>query len=197
MSFVRPAAPFVLALGLAAFSPTAHAQEAPAAQDAPAATTAPAAEAMKPVDFRKLKELLPPKLIGLAKGDATGQRTKLGEATLVTVEATYGKDEGDAPKYAKLTLTDYGTAAFAKAVASWLVTEVDQESDHTYTKTADVQGRRALLTYDSAEKHGNAQTLAGGRTIVALDVYGVSDEEFKKALEELPLKPIDALVTAK
>ena len=190
MSLAARVAPLALAAFAAAFVPHARAQDATPA-------TAPAAEKAKPVDFRKLKELLTPKLIGLPRGEANGQRTNLGEATLVTVEATYGKDEGENAKHGRLTLTDYGSDTFVKAMATWLITDIDQESDNTYTKTADVQGRKALLTYNSAEKHGNAQTLAGNRTLVTLDLYGVTDAEFKKALEELPLKPIDALVTAK
>ena len=180
----RPAL-FALAVGLAA--------SAGFAQDAPPAT-APAK--VNTVEFRKLKDALPATLAGLPKGDASGQRTKAGEMTMATAEAPYGTGEGDAPKTGKITLLDYGNDEFAKGMTASLAMEIDQESDKEYTRTTDVQGRRALITYNSAEKRGSCQTLAGGRVIVTLEMNGVSDDEFKKAIDELPLKAVDALVAA-
>lgn len=165
--------------------------------DAPATPPATAPAKPQPVEFRKLKAALPEKVASLERGEASGQRTKLGEVTLAQAEAPYGKDEGDNPKTAKITLMDYGDTELAKGAAGWVGADIDQESDNEYTKTTDVQGRRALVTYNSKDKTGSVHTLAGGRIIVVLDVSGLSDADFQKAIADVPLKALDALVTAK
>lgn len=159
-------------------------------------TTAPAATA-QPADFRKLKAALPATLAGLPRGEATGQRNKLAEVTIANAEAPYGTDEGENAKHGKLTLLDYGNAEMAKGMALWLVAEIDQESDTEWTKTADLQGRRAMLTYHAKEKRGSVQTLAGGRIFVTLELNGVSEAEFRKAADELPLKQLDDVAAGK
>jgi hypothetical protein len=180
-------------LTFAITSYAAHVGMADEIAPTPAATTKPAG----PADFRKMKELLPATLSGQPRTSAEGSRNSFGETAIAMAEASYGKDEGDAPKHGRITLVDYGNDSFASGAAVWLHAELDQESDTEYTKTIEVQGRRALLTYRKADRHGSLQTLAGGRMMVTLDFDGLADADFRKAVEELPLKKLDALVEGK
>lgn len=170
--------------------------------DEPAATEKPAEEKKKvdPVDFRKLREAMPAKIAGLDRGKSSGQKSKFGELTISTAEAQYGNpnDTSDAPPSGQLTLIDYANEEMVMAMTGGIfgMTEIDQESDEGWTKTMQVQDRHALVQWQIEGKVGTVTTSAGKRILVSFELRNVDEAAFKAALEELPLKALDALVPA-
>ncbi|MFT3788453.1 MAG: hypothetical protein QM770_20165 [Tepidisphaeraceae bacterium] len=164
----------------------------PAVRAEDAATSQPAKQ--DAIDFRKMKAVMPETLVGIKREKIEGQKNKIGDQSFSTANADYGTGDGDNAKTAKIMVIDYSSPDFAKSMAVWMATDIDQETDDSYTKTADIQGRKALITYNKANKTGSVQTLAGNRIMVQFETQNLTDEEFNKAFAELPLKALDELV---
>ncbi len=168
--------------------------------DEPAAEEKPAEEKKKlePIDFRKLREAMPAKIGGLPRGKSSGQKSKFGELTISIAEAEYGdpNDASDAPPSGQLTLIDYANEEMVMAMTGGMfgAVEIDQESDEGWTKTMQVQDRPALVQWQIEGKVGTVTTNAGKRILVSFELRNVDEAAFKAALEELPLKTLDALV---
>jgi len=164
------------------------------AQDAttkPAATTAPAG----PIDFKKLKEMLPETLAGVKRTEATGERTAFGEMKFSQARATYAKDaeNADAPRL-ELQILDYGTnKQMIEGLAMWTKMEVDTESDGGYQKSTKVKEQPAMEQYQNESKTGTLQLFVGERFFVTITTMNVPLEQFKKVGEELKIKELAAL----
>lgn len=186
MAVARRAMAVVVAmgLGLAATGPASW-----------AADEKPATAKAEPIDFRKLKALLPEKLAGMKRSDANGQKVKTGDFSMSMATANYAKesDAEDAP-HVDLTITDYSAApGMAEGMASWSKIEIDSESDDGYQKTTKVQGHPAFETYEKEGKSGQLQVFVGGRYIVAVSTSNMTPEEMAKVGKELPLEKLAAL----
>lgn len=161
---------------------------------------APAAEAPKagePVDFRKLKELMPAELGGLKRTQNNGQRISTDEMTLVTVEAAYSNEadaEKESPPSISLNVLDYGKSELTKAASAWTSMKIDNESDTGYQKTTKVQDCPAMEQYDTSNKQGSLMIVVSDRMVINLTASNMPVEQFKKLGEALPLKKIAELV---
>ena len=166
------------------------------AQDAttkPAATqgSAPAG----PIDFRKLKEMLPESLAGMKRTEATGEKTAFGEMKFSQARATYTKDadNADAPRI-ELQILDYGTnKQMIEGLAMWTKMEVDTESDGGYQKSTKVKDQPAMEQYQNDAKTGVLQLFVGERFFVTVTVQNLPAEQFKKIGDELKIKELAAL----
>lgn len=177
------AAAFVLGSPLV-FPSFARAEDVPASQ--PAKVDA--------IDFRKLKEALPEALGDLKRTKTEGQKMKVGEQSISTAKGTYGDAEAENAPHGEMNLIDYGTTDLAAGFAGMLSVDIDNESDTEWTKTVKIDEHKALMTYNKENKHGSVQTAAGGRILVTLELNNVTEEQFKKSAETLPLKKLDELV---
>jgi hypothetical protein len=180
---------------LAAAIAIASAQAAFAQDDKAAATTKPTTQAAGPVDFRKLKEVLPENLAGLKRDEATGERTGFGEMKFSSARATYvnDKEKDDAPRI-DLQILDYGTnKQMVEGLALWTKMEIDTESDGGYQKTVKVQEQPAMEQFQNEGKTGQLQLLVADRFFVTLNTTNLPVEQFKKIGEELKLKDLAAL----
>src|SRR5215211_676002 len=78
--------------GMGSMVRAADAPAEPAAPAAPAAPTAPAAPAAPPakkppIDFRKLKEMMPAELAGVKRSELSGEKVSIGELIVSTARA--------------------------------------------------------------------------------------------------------------
>ncbi len=144
------------------------------------------------IDFRTLKEFLPEKVGDIARKDATGQRTTLGEFKISQATGEYRQDDKDAN--AEITLIDYGAApGMAQGMAGWMNMDIDQESDNEYTKTIKIGDFKALETYNKKSKSGSLTLLAGDRVMVTIQINDMPAETLKATAEAMKLKEISAL----
>ena len=180
---------------LAAVIAIASAQVVLAQADTTTATTKPTTQPGGLVDYKKLKEMLPEKLGGLKRTEATGERTGFGEIKISTARASYVQDEnnGDSPRI-ELQIFDYGTnKQMLEGMAMWTKMEVDREGDDGFQKSLKIQDQPAMQTYTNEGKSGQLQLLVGDRFLVSINTAALSVEQFKKIGDELKLKELAAL----
>lgn len=153
----------------------------------------------EPVDFRKLKELLPSTLLGLKRANAEGQKTKVGDFSMSTATATYegAKKDGDnadadAP-HIEVTIVDYSGTQAGDLAAAWAQADIDKETDGGYEKTLKVAGNPAYETWQSEGKSGALQLYVGKRYIVTVNATGLEKEKTVEAAKALPLDKLAAL----
>ena len=152
-----------------------------------------AGKTVEPVDFRKLKELLPAEMGGRKRTDATGERTGAFGMSVSKAEGQYSGDEG--ASYT-LEITDLGGMPQISAAAQfgWAAADVDRETETGYERTVSIGEHRGYEKYDSESRSGTIQVLVKGRMLVKVDGRDVDGDAVKAAFGKLPLKDIEALV---
>jgi hypothetical protein len=185
------------ALAVAAISFPARAQDAAAPAGKQQQQQAPASQPAKvqPIDFRKLKELMPAELAGIKRSNNEGQKTSLGEFQFSQASATYEKaDAGEKDPHVTVEIMDYGAApGMGQIAAAWQQLDIDKESDGGYEKTTKVKGNPAYETYTNESKSGQVQVWVGNRFYVNVNTTNLSGEELKKLVESLPLEKLAQL----
>jgi hypothetical protein len=157
--------------------------------------SAPASQPSEPVDFRKLKELLPAELAGIKRTDAKGERTAFGELKLSVARGEYYKEveNGDSPSI-NIEITDFGaTKGMAEAMTYWTQLDIDQEGDGGYEKSKKINGHAALEKFQTEGKSGSLQIFVANRFLVNITSNHVGVEEFRKIGEALKLDDLAAL----
>lgn len=164
------------------------------AQDAQQGTEQKQEEPKKvePVDFRKLKALLPEKVGEIQRSNAKGEKSGFGEMKISQATGEYTKDESESS--ATLTIMDYGAIPGAAAgLAAWEQTDIDNESDDEYTKTVKIGDYKALETYNNKDKRGSIQLLVAKRFMVNLEIHNMDAAELEKTISEMKLADLAAL----
>lgn len=148
---------------------------------------------VEPVDFRKLKELLPQAVGGIALVEGgKGQKSGYGEMKISQATGDYTKDETESS--ATITIMDYGGIPGAAAgFAAWEQTDIDNESDDEYTKTVKVGDYKALETYNSKEKRGSIQLMVAKRFLINLEIRNMPAAELQKTISEMKLADLAGL----
>lgn len=173
-------------------------QKATAAQDAAKSVD----EAMKqlsegqtvePVDFQKLKELVPEKLAGLPRRDIQGEKAGAMGFTISQVQAEFGTDDGE--KELEVSITDPGslTGMMGMTYAAWLSAEVERESADGYEKTTTFNGYKAYERYNKPDKNGELNIIVGNRFIVRLEGSDMNMDDIRKAANSLDLGKLERL----
>lgn len=146
---------------------------------------------VEPVDFRKLKEMLPDSIAGLRRTGAEGSRTSMVGIASSKAEATYEDGKGGR---IGLEITDVGTLSGVTAMAfAWVNVEIDKEGDSGYERTTTVGGRKAYERYDKATRSGELDVVVAGRFIVGAKATGVEMKVFKEAVAKLDLDRLESL----
>ena len=158
--------------------------------------TAGEGKAVEPVDFRSLKSLLPEKLGGMNRIDASGQRTGAFGMKMSMAQGEYeAASEGDAA--ITVTITDLGSlrGPARMGYAAWLNMEFDRETEEGYERTTKVKGYPAFESFedDGSYKSGTLAVFVGGRYMVNIDGDEVEMEALKAALEAIDLDKLSAL----
>lgn len=156
------------------------------AEDTPA--TAPAK--VEVIDFRKLKELLPETLGGLKRTEASGEKNSFGEFSMSSANAEYG--EGD--KTISLQIMDYGSNNPMMAMAGQMgAMQIDRETETGYEKSVKIEGHSGIERYDGSDKSGELTLFVAGRFILQLDTDGLSKEELREVIGQLPVAKLAGL----
>lgn len=147
-------------------------------------------KAVESVDFRKLKELLPQRIAGLDRKNASGERNGVKGLTVSMAEADYGS--GD--QTAKMVITDVGGNSFAlMGMAAWATLDIDKENEDGYERTTTIGGFKGLERYNNKSKEGELNLLVGNRYIVTVKTEGLSADRLQKAVSALDLKELENL----
>lgn len=146
---------------------------------------------VEPVDFRRLKALLPETLGGWKRVNAEGSRTNVIGITSSRALASYADGKGGT---LEVELVDMGSLTGVTALAfAWVTLEIDKESDDGYERTFALEGRKAFERYSRKEKAGELDVLVASRFVVTLKGRGVDAPAFRAAVAGLDLAGLDAL----
>ena len=149
-------------------------------------------EAVDPVDFRKLKELLPDKIAGLSRTEASGEKSGAMGFTVSSAEALYQNDNGES---VKIEIIDTGGLAGVSTMtlAAWSIAEIDKETTEGYEKTTTLEGYKAFENYNNKSKSGELNVLVEERYIVDIEGNKLTMEQLKEVLKSLNLSKLAGL----
>lgn len=149
-------------------------------------------EAVDPVDFRKLKDLLPENLAGMSRTEATGEKTGAMGFTVSTAQAKY-KGSGDESLNIEIVDTGGIAGVSTMALAAWSIAEIDKETTHGYEKTTTLDGHKAFEKYDNESKSGEINVLVADRYVVNVEGDHVTVDQIKEALKGIDLDKLGDL----
>jgi hypothetical protein len=138
-------------------------------------------EAVEPIDFRVLRDMLPEDLPGMERTNAEGQKSGAMGIKVSQAEATY---QGEDNSRVEITIIDMGTMKSAAMFGyAWLMAEIDRESDTGYERTTKFKGYPA---YEKMERSGNterfeSQVVVGERFVVAIKATNATEEQIDTA----------------
>ncbi|GGM75196.1 hypothetical protein GCM10010967_03460 [Dyadobacter beijingensis] len=149
-------------------------------------------EAVDPVDFRKLKDLLPEKLAGMSRTEATGEKSGAMGFTVSTAQAKY---QGSSDDRLNIEIVDTGGIAGVStmALAAWSIAEIDKETTTGYERTTKIEGYKAFEKYNNESKSGEINVLVADRYVVNVEGDNVSVDQLKEALKGINLSDLGDL----
>jgi hypothetical protein len=149
-------------------------------------------EPVDPVDFRKLKELLPEEIAGLKRSESSGSKEGAMGFTISRAEASYS---GESDASMQLEILDTGGIAgvATMALAAWTMADIDKETETGYEKTTKLEGYKAFEKYNSQDKSGELNVLVADRYVVNVSGNNVSVEQLKSVLGKLDLDKLGEL----
>ena len=149
-------------------------------------------EPVDPVDFRKLKELLPETIEGLTRKESSGEKNGAMGFTISRAEAKY---TGDADASVHVEIFDTGGVAgvATMALAAWTMADIDKETDNGYEKTTKLEGYKGFEKYNNDNKSGELNVLVGDRYVVNVNGNNVTMDKLKSILANLDLHKLSDL----
>lgn len=141
-----------------------------------------------PVDFRRLKELLPEELAGMARTSSEGQKQGMGGFNVSMANAEYGAD----PAAVTVTLTDLGGAQAAMLFgAAWTMVDMDKETDTGFERTTEIAGNPGYEKYDSGSERGEMQAIVADRFLVKVEGRSVTEDQLRGVMTALDFDALD------
>jgi len=146
-------------------------------------------QSVGPIDFRKLKELLPEEIAGFKRTEASGEKTGAMGFTISTAESKY---KGNGNSSVKLEIFDTGGVAgvATMSLAAWTMADIDKETENGYEKTTKLEGHKAFEKYDNINKSGELNVLVADRYVVNVNGNNVTVDKLKSILGDLDLEKL-------
>jgi hypothetical protein len=148
-------------------------------------------DAADPVDFRRLKELLPEEAAGLRRTTHTGERSGAMGMTVSQAQAVY---EGDDGAHVDVKILDLaGVPTFGMLGYAWTMAEVDRETETGYERTMNHRGHRGYEKYDSGGRSGQVQLIVAERFAVEVNGSNVDMDRLKSVVDALDLGALEGM----
>jgi hypothetical protein len=145
---------------------------------------------VQPVDFRRLKEMLPETLAGMKRVDATGQS---GEAMGLKGSSATARYTDGAGASLNVDISDMGTLAGLAGLASRFDPSMEKETETGYERTSKVNGQIVHERYDRRAKSGEISIILAERFNVAVRGNGVEPVTLQGAIKQIDIAGIVAL----
>lgn len=140
-----------------------------------------------PVNFRKLKELLPDRLLGLPRTKHTGESAGAMGMKFSTAEASYR----DGQKRLTVKIVDAGgLGAATMSMAAWSMIEVDKESDEGYEKTSTWGNFKMYESCRTANEHCSVKLYEQTGIIAEIEGFQIPVADLKKVAEQINLNSV-------
>ncbi len=143
-------------------------------------------EAVKPVNFRALKEFLPDKIAGIPRTNASGETSSMLGFSISKAEGTYNFEKNKGKGRITMEITDAaGTQMVLMGLAAWAMVTIDKEDDNGYERTMEYKGGKAHQKYDGKRQRGEFTTFVGDRYLVKIEGREVEMDEIIKAMDNI------------
>jgi hypothetical protein len=145
---------------------------------------------IQPVDFRKLKEMLPETLAGMKRTDATGQS---GEAMGIKGSSATARYTDGAGASLNLDLSDMGSLSGLAGLASRFDPSMEKQTEAGYERTSKINGQIVHERYDRRTKSGEISIILAERFNVAVRGNGVDVATLQGAIKQIDMAGLVAL----
>ena len=145
---------------------------------------------VQPVDFHKLRDMLPESLQGMRRNEASGQS---GEAMGIKGSSATARYSSGAGANLHVEIADMGSLSGLAGLAAKFDPNMEKETDSGYERTTKVNGQLVHERYDRRSKSGEVSILIGDRFNVTVDGSGVDASALTGALREIDLSRLATL----
>lgn len=157
-----------------------------------AAGSVAGAGSFDPVDFRKLKEVLPQELAGFEKGDSSGEKNNAFGISVSEAKQSFRSADGS--KNIRFEVTDPGSLAGPFALANmWMNVDIDKETSDGYEKTSTASGRKMMEKWNKGSKRGEVTMVVGNRFMVEVNANGVEMNDVKALLAKVDIAKLESM----
>src|SRR5437867_3191852 len=119
------------------------------AMGAHAEDAAPASHAPGPIDYHKLMDVFPQKLLDMPRSNCDGDTIAVERFNLPQASATYGQSGENMP-HVLVEISDYADFAnvkrIADAMAAWRNVKIDKQTGNGFERTLTIAGHPAFET---------------------------------------------------
>jgi hypothetical protein len=154
-------------------------------------------EAVQPVDFRKLKELLPEELDDMERKNASGEKSSMMGMGTSKAEGKYageGTNQG-----IDISILDFGSMrGVAMMGFGWAMVDIDNESERGYERTVKYEGNPAYVKYERGSdwSRGEMSVIVADRFVVTSKGNNVSDDDIRNAIERVDFDALEDMKDA-
>lgn len=142
----------------------------------------------KPVNFRKLKELLPEDTDGYSRSNYEGESNGMAGFSVSTAKAKYSKDD----QIIDVELIDAGgLGAAMMGMAAWSLVEVDKESDNGFERTTTYKGNKAFEKCN--RKRCEFSVFVAKRFVMTLKGRNVEMDELHDLADEIGIRNLESM----
>lgn len=139
---------------------------------------------------KRLAMMLPAELPGgLVQSNLKTSGTSIGGVGASSASASYG----DGDSRIDLTITDLGVAGSLAALGSALNVESESQNGSVIERTGKIDGRMAMVRFDSARKDGRYGMIVGDRFNIEADGQANSVEALRAALDRIDIDALEAI----
>jgi len=144
------------------------------------------------IGHRELRALLPERLLWMRRKDVSSELTSSAGVGLSSATAIY---EGRRGTSVSVQIVDLASLSGVTTLAQmpWLDTEIYDESESGYSRTAAFSGFKGYEEYDTGSETCSIQVVPNKRLLVEMESRKLSVDEARSAMEELPLERLAAL----
>jgi len=139
---------------------------------------------VQPVDFHKLKDMLPESLPGMQRKEASGQS---GEAMGFKGSSATARYSDGANASISIEIADMASLSGLAGLANKFDPNMEKETDTGYERTRRVDGQLVHERYDRRYRSGEVGVLLGDRFAVTVRGDGVDPEALTGALRQVDL----------
>ena len=145
---------------------------------------------VEPMDFHKLKDMLPESLPGMTRREASGQS---GEAMGLKGSSATARYGDGANASINIEIADMGSLSGLAGLASRFDPKMEKETDTGYERTTKIDGQLVHERYDRRAKSGEVAILLGERFAVTVRGDGVEPAALTGALKQIDLAKLASL----
>jgi Yip1 domain len=147
---------------------------------------------VQPVDFRKLKDMLPESLAGMKRTEASGQS---GEAMGMKGSSASASYSDGANANLHVDIADMGSLSGLASLAAKFDPNMEKETDAGYERTRKVNGQIEHERYDRRAKSGEISVIVANRFAVTVQGSGVEPSTLAGAVKEIDVAKLASIAT--